>query len=133
MAKFIITPGKALGEAPTSVKGAYLMLVLISIVNLTDAFLEGGLTGLYIGMTGFWAIVLAIFVSYLVYDVGNTIARKRKIAMDIGYGVAVGFIGVGLWKVLADGVYSSFIIIGLASLLIVFLSLPKTKEYFVKK
>jgi hypothetical protein len=133
MAKFIVTPGKALGEAPTAVKGVYLMLVIISIVNLVDAFLEGGLTGLYTGMTGFWSIVLAIFVSYLVYDVGNTIIRKRKTAANIGYGLAAGFIGVGLWNLLSNGIYSSLVIIILSVVLIVFLSLPVSKEYVLKK
>lgn len=133
MAKFIVTPGKALGEAPTAVKGVYLMLVIISIVNLVDALLEGGLTGLYTGMTGFWSIVLAIFVSYLVYDVGNTIIRKRKTAANIGYGLAAGFIGVGLWNLLSNGIYSSLVIIILSVVLIVFLSLPVSKEYVLKK
>jgi hypothetical protein len=131
--KFIVTPGKALGEAPTTVKGTYITLLVISAVNLIDAFLEGGLTGLYVGMTGFWSIVLAMFVSYLVYDVGNTIIRKRKTAANIGYGLAAGFIGVGLWNLLSNGLYSSFVIISLSVVLVVFLSLPASKEYVLKK
>jgi hypothetical protein len=132
MAKFIISPGKALGEAAIQVKTVYLSLVVLAILNLADAFSAGNLIGFYNNFNGFWAWVVAALGSYLLYDLGNTIARRRMIAKDIGYAFGVILLGLSIWNIIVGNLLA-ITPLALTTIMLVFISHPKTKEYLSQK
>jgi hypothetical protein len=131
MAKFIVTPGAGFKEAPTSLKASYYVLLVMAILIIADSFLSGDLIGFFINFNGWTAILAATFFGYLLYDLGNTLVRNRKIAKDIGYFMSAVLTGLGVLAVIA-GSYSAIAIIVLAVTLAVLLSLPQTKEFFDK-
>jgi hypothetical protein len=132
MAKFIMSPGKALGEAALPVKAVYLILVVLAILNLADAFSGGNLIGFYNNFNGIWAWAVAGLGSYLLYDLGNTITRRRMIAKDIGYAFSVILVGLSIWNI-AVGNLLAITPLVLTIIMIVFISHPKTKEYLAQK
>lgn len=132
MAKFIISPGKALGNAATPVKIVYLSLVVLAVLNLADSFISGSLIGFYNNFTGPWAWVFASLASYLLYDLGNTIVRRRMIAKDIGYAFSIIIAGVSIWNIAVGNILAVTPLI-LSILIIIFISTRSTKSYLAEK
>lgn len=131
MAKFIVTPGAGFKEAPTSLKASYYVLLVLAITIIADSLLSGALIGFFVNFTGWIAILTAIFFGYMLYDLGNTLVRNRKIAKDIGYFASAVIAGLGVWAII-EGTYTAGIVVVLAITLAVLLSLSQTKEFFEK-
>lgn len=128
MAKLIFTPGKEFTDTPKIVKVAFFALAVTGVLTIADAFLSGGLIGLYHGLSGWGLIVLAIVVGYLFYDTGNTLVRNRKIAKDIGSVFSVILIAIGIWRVV-DGVTAGYGSIALGAILLVLLSTKGVRRF----
>jgi energy-coupling factor transporter transmembrane protein EcfT len=129
MAKFIITPGVWLKKAPPTVKASYYILISLAVLIIADSLLSGALIGFFVNFTGWAAIVAATFFGYLLYDVGNTLVRNRKIAKDIGYGMSIIIAAFGIWAVI-EGTYIAGIVVALSLSLTVLLSTSQTSKFF---
>ena len=132
MAKFIFTPGKDFKSAPKAVKLTYVALAATGAITIADAFLQGGLIGLYHGLSGWGFLVLGVIVGYLFYDTGNTLVRNRKLAKDIAVVFSVALIGIGIWRVI-DGIFLGAGSVALGLLVLFLATRNGVKEFLENK
>lgn len=131
--KFVFVATTELKEAPLALKISYAILAVLSLTVLFDLFSQGLIYGAFNNGLGWGSGITAALVAFIIFDVGNTIVRKRKTARFIALVIGVAAIALGILNYLSSSDVLSLIalipaVLGLA--LILLLNLKSANQFF---